>query len=516
MENSVSPLRLAVVGHTNTGKTSLLRTLTRDTHFGEVRNSPGTTRHVEGVRLTLADNVQIELFDTPGMEDSMALLDYLERLKASSERMDEPQRIVLFLETPEANERFEQEARVLRQLLQSDAAIYVVDVRDPVLEKHKDELRVLAYCGKPLLPVLNFVRSDDQRIHEWRSALANLGLHAMAEFDTVAPALNGEAQLYDKLALLVSAEHSETLRLLSKDVEQQRQQRLQDAWRLLAELLIDVTAWRIISPSQKEVLEKNVQHLHETIRIREESCNKSLLRRFNFSTRDYLSDSITLEGCRWETDLFHPEVMKELGVQVGKGVAAGAMAGATFDLLTAGLSLGTGTLVGAAAGGMWQGVDKWGQRLLGKWRGESELTIDDSVIRVLALRQTALIDALAKRGHAAQMPIAIPRSLVALDNEATPAVGHINWRSGALPEILQQARAFPEWSSLDDKYIPGFRREQAVSELAALLSGEAPKSAASTSPASAKTEASATVKPPETTPTAVTAKPKIPNQPPTE
>ena len=433
-ETTLAPLKLAVVGHTNTGKTSLLRTLTRNTYFGEVRNSPGTTRHVEGVRLKIADQTLIELFDTPGMEDSMALLDYLQRLTNEQGRMDEPERIALFLQTPEANERFEQEARVLRQLLQSDAGLYVIDVRDPVLAKHKDEIRVLAQCGKPLLPVLNFTRSPEQRIEEWRTALAHLGLHALAEFDTVAPALNGEALLYEKLALLVSAAHSEQLQLLSVDVAQQRQQRMQDAWRLLAELLVDVAAWRLISPSQKAILEKNVKTLHETIRLREEACVKALLRRFNFTTRDYLPDHIALEGCRWETDLFHPEVLKELGIQVGKGVAAGAMAGATFDLLTAGLSLGSGTLIGAAAGGIWQGVDKWGQRLIGKWRGESELTVDDSVIRVLALRQIALIHALAQRGHAAQTPIAITRAQIALDSgslseESTP----INWRSGPLP-----------------------------------------------------------------------------------
>ena len=39
------PLTLAVVGHTNVGKTSLLRTLTRDVGFGEVSHRPSTTRH---------------------------------------------------------------------------------------------------------------------------------------------------------------------------------------------------------------------------------------------------------------------------------------------------------------------------------------------------------------------------------------------------------------------------------------------------------------------------------------
>ena len=54
-------IKIAVVGHTNTGKTSLLRTLTRDTAFGEVADSPGTTRHVEGARLRLEGRAVLEL-----------------------------------------------------------------------------------------------------------------------------------------------------------------------------------------------------------------------------------------------------------------------------------------------------------------------------------------------------------------------------------------------------------------------------------------------------------------------
>lgn len=465
------PLRLAVVGHTNTGKTSLLRTLTRDTHFGEVRNSPGTTRHVEGVRLTLADQELIELFDTPGLEDSMALLDFLERLDPEAQRLDGPERVAAFLRTPEATGRFEQEARVLRQLLECDAGLYVVDVRDPVLAKHKDELRVLANCGKPLLPVLNFVRSPDQRIEQWRVALANNGLHAQVEFDTVAPALNGEAELYDKLSMLLSGRQSQVLQKLSLEVEKQRHQRLQDAWLLLAELLIDVAAWRVVSPAKREAVEQNVRHLHETISRREQACVRSLLSRFNFSSRDYMPDHIALEGHRWETNLFHPDALKEWGIKLSKGVAAGAMAGATFDLLTAGLSLGAGTLIGAAAGGVWQGVDKWGQRLLSTWRGESELSADDKVLRVLALRQIELIKALATRGHAAQTPIAIDGHHLSLEKKHAPTsqpVG-IDWRTDAMPEALMQARAFPEWSTMHPRFTPSSKRTQAVQQLTSLL-----------------------------------------------
>ena len=58
-------LKLAVVGHTNVGKTSLLRTLTRDIGFGEVSHRPSTTRHVEGARLSVDGEPLLELYDTP-------------------------------------------------------------------------------------------------------------------------------------------------------------------------------------------------------------------------------------------------------------------------------------------------------------------------------------------------------------------------------------------------------------------------------------------------------------------
>src|SRR5690606_6297567 len=145
----------------------------------EVQDNPGTTRHVEGVKLLVDGSAAVELFDTPGMEDGTALLDYLERLAAPGERLDGPARSHRFPGRPESLRRFEQEARVLRKLLNCDAGIYVIDTRDPVLGKHRDELAVLASCGHPLLPVLNFTNSPQHRIEEWRSAMARLGLHAV-------------------------------------------------------------------------------------------------------------------------------------------------------------------------------------------------------------------------------------------------------------------------------------------------------------------------------------------------
>src|SRR5690348_16769964 len=134
MADALAPIDLAVVGHTNTGKTSLMRTLLRDEHFGEVADSPGTTRHVESAQLLTQDRRPIlTLRDTPGLEDAMGALDYIEQMVPADERLDGPDRIQRLLDSPESAGRFEQECRVLSTVLATDAALYVIDARDPVL-----------------------------------------------------------------------------------------------------------------------------------------------------------------------------------------------------------------------------------------------------------------------------------------------------------------------------------------------------------------------------------------------
>lgn len=451
-----APLKIAVVGHTNTGKTSLLRTLTRDPSFGQVADAPGTTRHVEGVRLAAGHDAIVEWYDTPGMEDSIALLEYLDRLDEPGARLDGPARVRRLLDSPEARGRFEQEARVLAKLLDCDAALYVIDARDPVLGKHRDELSLLAACGRPLLPVLNFVQAPPHRAQAWRDAMARLGLHAVLEFDTVAPPLDGEQRLYGRLGMLLHS-HSATLERIADALGQQRSQRRIDACRVAADLLIDAAALRLTVANDADALAAATETLREQVRLREQAAAQALLALYNFRPGDYALDALPLSGERWNMDLFHPHALKDMGVRLGMGAAAGAMAGGAVDLAVGGLSFGAGMLIGAAAGGLWQGVGQLGQRIAGRLRGHRELSVDDAVLRLLALRQRQLIQALERRGHAAREPLR-------LDQPADDA-----WRKAPLPDALAEARSRPAWSALNAHHDDDDRRKQKVAELAQRL-----------------------------------------------
>src|SRR5699024_11457730 len=90
------------------------------------------------------------------------------------------EKVQLFLSSTRAQYDFQQEAKVLRQLMHSDAVLFVIDVRTPVLQKYFDELGLLQLCGKPVLRVLNFTlhHPDEERL--WRPESTRVSMHSVA------------------------------------------------------------------------------------------------------------------------------------------------------------------------------------------------------------------------------------------------------------------------------------------------------------------------------------------------
>jgi len=446
-------LHIAVVGHTNVGKTSLLRTLTRDVDFGEVEDMPGSTRQVLGAQISLGTKSALTLYDTPGIEDSIGLLDYLEQLCDRTQRLDGPERIRLFLGSPEATTLYEQEARVLRKLLSCQAGLYVADVREPILAKHRDELAILSSCARPLLPILNFVASPVARTQEWREALARVGLHSALSFDSISPPIDGEEKLYQTLALMLSP-FQNTLSALQHQAARQREARHAASILLIASMLIDVASLRMRTSVEADILPKKIALQQSRVREREQACVNALLNLFQFRHDDFASTPLPLSQGRWELDLFSPQALQRFGVHVSMGVAAGAAAGATVDVLSAGLSLGTGMAIGAIAGGAWKAIDRWGDRIFGQMRGFKELTVDQSILQLLALRQMQLLSGLEHRGHAALTPLRLDQA------------PHLSLENPTLTKVITLARAHPEWSSIGEDFNDSPARQRAIETLA--------------------------------------------------
>ncbi len=427
-------LDIAVIGHTNTGKTSLMRTLTRRRDFGEVSAHPATTRHVEMAELALGGETVLRLFDTPGFEDSSGLLSHIEALKAARNE-DWIETIEAFAATPDLQAGFTQEAKALGQILASAVLLYVIDARDPVRAKHRDELELLGRCARPVLPILNFVAPEAQQQTAWRDQLARVNMHAVVAFDTVVYNQADELTLYTKIATLADPYEPMLTRLMDELAAARAAQRRASAV-MVAELIVDIAAARRPYKANDDAAKTAAAaDLKDAVRRREQQAVTALLHLNRFGDEDYSPPDLPFAGGAWQEDLFDPLVLERFSFDATKALAAGATAGLAIDLMTGGLTLGAAALTGAAAGFTIDTARRYGGRLIALATGMAEMAVDEPTLNLIIARETALTAALFRRGHGAQGPIA-----------ADPVDG--TGLQERLAPLTRQARRHPKWSSL--------------------------------------------------------------------
>ncbi len=447
----IPPVRLAVVGHTNAGKTSLIRTLLRDDRFGKIDDAAGTTRHVESSAIFAGDDAVLNLFDTPGFEDSSALLQRLEALgktvpvKAPADLLRE------FIARAADYPDFAQETKVLRQALNSDVLLYIIDVREPLLGKYRDEVEILGKAGKPIVPVFNFIAGNSDALARWREQMAHFNLHAALEFDTVAFDFEAEKRLYQKLQSLYEKRYDALQALIDYRQEVWENLRHAAAQRIF-QLLAEVSCYRREVSGKGAIARVDIESMQDFVRSAEQRALRDLLAIFAFTQLDVDLQQLPVSDGQWELDIFSPRALKVFGLNAGATALKGAAAGAGVDLMVGGLSLGAATLLGAALGAGWATVRRYEQELKAAWRGHKWLCVDDNTISLLYLRQRQLLQTLTQRGHAArnklQLADAADRALPKRWSRVVTVLRqNPEWQQAAAgdPEYQQMQTQVVEW-----------------------------------------------------------------------
>lgn len=374
----------------------------RSTEFGVIEDAAGTTRHVEQATIS-ADNTPIlHLHDTPGLEDSNALSSQLKKISAYSESLTAASVLENFVTNITPNDLLEQEAKVIRQVLRSDVLLYIIDVREPILEKYLIELEVLSKSSKPIIPVFNFIAEHKKELEKWRKQLATLNIHTALEFDTVAFTFEAEKRLYQKIQTLVESHYVKLQKLIDYRAGVWNQLCLSGAKRV-AELIITVACHREIKHTKKSDTAGSLaaNRLQDFVRKAEQHCLKDLLSIFNFSEKDVALQKIPVSNGQWQLDIFAPGILKTYGLDAGSNALKGAAAGAGIDLMVGGLSLGAASALGAIAGASWSTFKRYGEEIRATVQGSQWLCVDENTLRILYLRQQQLLEKLMHRGHAA-------------------------------------------------------------------------------------------------------------------
>lgn len=444
-------LNVAVVGHTNTGKTSLIRTILRSTEFGVIEDAAGTTRHVEQATISADDEPILNVYDTPGLEDSRALHAHVKKMQAKSRLLLPAQVLEHFVTHISVNDPLEQEAKVIRQVLRSDILLYIIDVREPFLEKYRLELDILTQAAKPIVPVFNFIAGHQQELTQWRQHLAGYNMHATLEFDTVAFTFEAEKRLYQKMQTLVETYYTPLQKLIDYRAKLWQQLCLSGAKRV-ADLIVTVACYRENKMLKNhQIADSLTEHrLHDFVRKAEQRCLHDLLSLFNFLEKDVAIQNLPVSNGQWQLDIFAPGILKTYGLDVGSAAAKGAAAGAGIDLMVGGMSLGAASALGALAGAGWSTFKRYGDEIKATVKGTTWQCADENTLQILYLRQKHLLTKLMHRGHAAQDKLQVEQA----DQEKLPE----QWN-----KLISALRQNPAWqeSSVTRNAHPQFREIEA-------------------------------------------------------
>ncbi len=369
MTSTPARVDLALISHTNVGKTTLARTLLRR-DIGDVADRPHVTDLAESdVLIESAEGDSLVLWDTPGFGDSSRLFRRLQQA-------DQP----LGWFVSQVWDRFadrpfwcgQQAMRTVRD--SSDVILYVANASEhPASAAYVHiELQILEWTGKPVILLLNQLGPPRDSGHlqtelkEWEAQAANHpGVRAVLAFDAFARCWVQEGTLLDHVHRVLPAD------------KQAGFERLRDAWkernlavfeRSMETLARQVAAVAIDSEPIVDLdLRGKARAWIGSLAVGGERDAPELLRaqsqlasRLGAEVRSATEELVRLHGLSGKAT---QEVLQRLGHQfsvsrpmdadkasVLGGLVSGALGGLAADLGAGGLTFGAGALVGGVLG----------------------------------------------------------------------------------------------------------------------------------------------------------------------
>jgi hypothetical protein len=351
---------IALVSHTNAGKTTLARTLlARD--IGEVRDAAHVTEAAERHPMIQAEGgATLWLWDTPGFGDSVRLVRRLRGLanpigwllaEVWDRFRDRP-----FWSTQQALRAVQREADVL---------LYLVNAADEAAAYLASELELLAWVGRPVLVLLNQTGAprprevEEAEVGRWRERLApHAVVRAVLPLDAFTRCWVQEWALLEAIGTGLGSAKPGAMQPLAAAWLARRLAVFDRSMQALAASLaalaaarepVDEVGWferlrragRGAAPSRAE------RALHDQLAAEMQRSTEVLLELHGLagSAAPEILDRVASQIQR------HDKVDEGKAALVG-GAVSGALAGIKADLVSGGLTLGGGMLVGALLGAL--------------------------------------------------------------------------------------------------------------------------------------------------------------------
>jgi small GTP-binding protein len=343
--------RLAIMGHPNAGKSSVVATITENDRIA-IDQRAGTTTESDVYPVIIDGQTIIEFIDTPGFQNPSAILEWFQAHGAKSDLAG------AFVLAHRADPLFAHDCALLEPVGAGAGIILVVDGSKRIKEKDRIEIELLRLTARPRMAILNNLTKQPRYMEQWQDALSKT-FNSVREF-------NAHRATYAERIKLLSALKSidqrweprleQTIDAFARDWER----RIDQAATTILDLLRESLSFRysesfknnklVFKSGQDQAKDAVMAAFGDGLRALEVKAQEQIRANFRHNVWNLAPGSIL------DQDLLSEEVSRSLGISRGQlalaGIAAGAASGATIDLATAGSSLGAAAFLGAAAGGL--------------------------------------------------------------------------------------------------------------------------------------------------------------------
>lgn len=343
--------RLAIMGHPNAGKSSVVATLTENDRIA-IDKRAGTTTKSDFYPVVIDGRTVIEFIDTPGFQNPNAILEWFQTHE------DTPDLAHAFVKAHRDDPLYAHDVALMEPVAEGAGIILVVDGSKRIKEKDRVEIELLRLTARPRMAILNNLSRQDRYMNQWRDALSK-AFNSVREF-------NAHRATYDERIKLLNALKSidqrwepmleEAVDAFAHDWERRTDQAVGTILDLLKQALSyrvsrTVKSGKVIFQSGRDRLKAEITaEFEDGLRRMEVEAQEHIRAHFRHNVWNLPPDSVLSQ------DLLSEDVGQALGLSRRQlamvGIAAGAASGVTIDLATAGNSLGAGAFFGGVVGGV--------------------------------------------------------------------------------------------------------------------------------------------------------------------
>ena len=337
-------IRIVIAGHANTGKTTLIRCLTKH-NIGEIEDRANVTVKNESV---FHNGLQADFIDTPGLQEAGKVLLIRKLVK------DDKQFEAMLLE-----EKLDIELEVINALQKTDIVYYITSVVGVPDNSYVSELNLIKlFCNKTigLINKSNEISNDKDKLqnhlNQWTDFFKkeNVGyLHYDFHWDST----QKQIELYERTHKLLNKKEqiafTEGIKLFNDENEERRRKILNEINRTLDECN-KLSRSTIIGHSGHETPQETKNKLVKDVvnLISQYARNLGVI--YSVHIDDYFSQKVSLSTKTVEEIILVSKSTKKVEETLGN-VTGGVGIGAALGALSGGITLAQAAIAGVALTG---------------------------------------------------------------------------------------------------------------------------------------------------------------------